>query len=278
MLILLSASALVAIASQLIIFNLKIRRGGLDPSLLTYASPLAAKDFWNARGLIFLAVVLSVLNLTVANAVWALVLSAAVLQILILLIFNRQYTQPAGYYLSLGLAAFTSLVNSRSYSLILTLALVLAGELYLRSWQDQRQRKYDDWVKKCALKINKQFRQLADELEPAHWAWVLHVAVTEHIARPAIVRLAERLYFLAKRPAVISTGIMQIAAERPLSDTESITAGSKRISEILAQMPAGLGRGEQLRWLAKHYNGSYSYAAYLSMTDRGVSQALQEIS
>lgn len=271
-------SALAALVAQLLIFKVLIRHGGLDPSFLTYASPLASRNFWAARAFIAVAVVLSISQPSIATAAWIFIMTAAAFQYLSLMIFNRQHTQPATYYIILVVTAVIGLISHRSASLILPLALAGIAEVYLHNWQQHRQQRYDNWVKACALQINRQFRHLAEELEPTHWRWVLHVAVTENIARPAIVRLAERLYYMIKRPGVISTGIMQISAERPLSDTESILAGSKRIAEILQYMPAGLSRSDELRWLAKHYNGSYGYAKYLHLTDAGVNQAFQEIS
>jgi hypothetical protein len=268
------AAVLSVWLAWLISFRRQIRQKGFDPSLITFADPLSWRTYSGYRvalGLLFAVSVIAPLS-WLALILATIVITSAVSHISLIYLFGRQHTQPANYYI-LAVVAASVLLSRSKWELMFFLAVVATQETLLWQWQKTSQARYDDWVERLTRHLTSRYVDLADSMPLSAWRWVAHVAVTESIARPAFVRWAERLYFKIKRPAYISTGIMQIRANRPLSDAESMLFGAKIIRQILPQMPKNLNHQQQMHWLAKHYNGSGSYAKYLSATAKGVKQA-----
>lgn len=247
------------------------KRKGFDPSLVTYADPLASFSHWGYRLVMILILATSWLNGSELKLVQLLGLGmalSALAHVGLLVMFNRAPTQPSGYYLVISLAGL--LLAGWPTARPAAIVIWLASEIWLIYWQRTSQRRYDQWVAKLAARIDKRYRKLAQSMPASDWRWVLHIAVTESIARPKLVRAAERLYFRLKKPAYISTGIMQIRDVRPLSDTESLHRGAAIIRQLLPNMPRSLSESQQIVWLARHYNGSGGYAQYLQAVKSGL--------
>lgn len=256
-----------------------IKKRGLDPALITYASPLSMKNFLVGRLILCAAVLLLLANDWSGRLAFSFILIAALAQLILLFSFGRQHTQPYLYYLVLVLLSMLALIIGRSplvWGSLIILVIIL--ELYLRSWRKGSEWSYNHWVASQTMKIYATYKNLFTEMEKDCRRWTLHVAVTEHIARPAIVRLAERIYFLIKQPAVISTGIMQVASSKPLSDRQSLELGASIIKKALASMPKALDEQGKLLWMSRHYNGSLAYSTYLIATNSGFTLAWDEIS
>jgi len=256
-----------------------IRRRGFDPTLITFANPLAMKGIAGQRIFLLAGLVFGILSpLRLAGQfVLVIVVFAYLVQMLVLYLFERGPTQPIGYYFLLILIAMLVLWRRNIDSYLVAVLLIAIQEAYLSMWHKTKQRRYNSWVVASALQINNSYKKLARNSSHEEWFWILLIATTENIARPPLVRTAERLYFKIKKPAVISTGIMQIAGPKPISDRRSMELGADLIKKVLSQMPKQLSKPQQLKWLATNYNGSSSYAIYLESTYPGVVLAWQQI-
>lgn len=253
------------------------KRKGLDPTLLTYLTPLAYKNFWLSRMLLAISVALSFISpgfTIVAGGILALSLT----HILLLLLFNRTATQPQIYYCMLIVICGVLLLDIH-LGLIYVVALFITQELLYKNWRNSKNIRYNRWVAGNARRIHYAYHSLAKTMPAKDWFHVLHIAVTEDIARPPAVRIAERVYYLIKRPANISTGIMQVQSTIPQSDLESMDAGAKLVRNILRKMPAKITDPKgQLTWIGTQYNGSSTYSKYLLQTYAGVGLAWEKIS
>lgn len=253
------------------------RQKGFDPALVTYADPLAALSFFGYRLLLLIGLILTVLQAgpgwSLEFIIWLIIISALT-HLVMLLAFGRQQTQATAYFALAALAALGLLHNHA----LAGLAIIFCQEAFLILWRQTRQRRYDKWVARLAAKINATYAAVAATMPEGDWRWVLHIAVTESIARPKLVRLAERVYFKIKRPEYISTGLMQIRDRHPISDQESLRRGAAIIRDLLPQMPANASHAQKITWLARHYNGSGSYGQYLHATSRGLALFHHEVS
>jgi len=254
---------------------IKIR--GFDPTLITYSDPLAAKKFAGYRLGSGLAIVLSLLHNNLSSYILVVILSSAVMHLLFLSIFNRNKTQPTPYYDAAILISVTLLLYQTPAAYAAAIGLVVFQEVYLIKWRALAGKKYNAWVAASAIKIHRTYRSLSQQMNAEEWFFVLHIATTENIARPPAVRLAERVYYLLRRPAYISTGIMQVRDTHPLSEMQSMRRGAQAVKKVLAEMPKNLTDQQQLTWIAKHYNGSTTYTNYLNATEPGMRMAWRKI-
>lgn len=267
-------SGLLSLACYLTIFLRKIKNEGLDPSLITYSSPLLLKGYAGQRVFLFLAVFLRLIIPDLGIFILSFVFFCSLFLCLVLILFGRQQTQPLYSYILIALVCLVLLINHGALSYLVAGSLLIAQELSLYLWQKSQARRYNDWVFYKALKLNNKYLQTL-KLDPNERLWVLHIATTEDIARPAIVRLAERFYFKLCKPNQISTGIMQVKSNRPVSDKESFEIGREIISNLLAKMPPSLTAQQQMLWISRAYNDSDSYASLLAATRPGVIKALK---
>ena len=269
---------LLAGSLYLLYFAWLLKQKGFDPSLITYANPLLIKGYWAARAALVAGAALAWAWRPLGQSALAIIGSLFALQIVSLYSFGRSRTQPVVYYGAYVAAATVLVWRSGRTEFISVTAMYGAAEFYLKHWQASQSKKYNNWVAGVALKIFKQYRHLAKDMTQLELRWTLHIATTEAIARPKIVRLAENLYFRLKKPAVISTGIMQVAADAPLDDQQSILQGARIIKQALSQMPPGLENyHEQITWMSRRYNGSSTYRAYLGATSKGLELAWARI-
>lgn len=253
-----------------------LKHKGLDPTLLTYLTPLAYKNFWLSRMFLAIAVALSFISpgFTIVSGG---ILALSITHILLLLAFNRTATQPLIYYFMLVVICGVLLLGIR-LGLIYVVALFITQELLYKNWRNSKNIRYNRWVAGNARRIHYAYHSLAKTMPAKDWFHVLHIAVTEDIARPRAVRIAERVYYIIKRPANISTGIMQVQSTIPQSDLESMDAGAKLVRNILRKMPAKITDPKgQLTWIGTQYNGSSTYGKYLMQTYAGVGQAWEKI-
>jgi hypothetical protein len=90
------------------------------------------------------------------------------------------------------------------------------------------------------------------------------IMVVEHLQRPAWVRRAERLRGKVDKRGTY--GIMQVSAERPISDAESIErAAAERLSGTRVKSHDGYLDLELLKEFARTYNGSPDYVPLLEV-------------
>lgn len=250
------------------------RKRGLDPSIVTYISPLSFKYFWVGRVLLTGAIVLSFFASPLSHFLSLLIIVFSLFHIILLALFERVATQPVMYYFGYVVSAIAAWFGLPVVSIL----LFTAQELLLRRWKQTRTQRYNHWVTHQSLRIHDQYKDLSKTMTPREWFFVLHFAVTENIARPKLARIAEHVYFYIKRPAVISTGIMQVAAPRPMTDRESMYLGTEIVRKAVQTMPKNITRpSEQAKWLAREYNGSTTYSAYLFATYPGVRTAWERI-
>jgi hypothetical protein len=272
------ACGLVIIGCGLI-FQKQVKDKGLDPSLINYSNPLIRSGLWPLRVCLIAGLAFVPIIPVAGEFILNLVLAAVSVQLIILISFARLPTQPSLYYAIAAAAALDLLFWRRPAGLIAGIIIIIIQELYLALyWKNHNLSIYNKWVCRRALKLDKKYRRSFSPLPSKQRLAVLHVAATEDIARPAIVRVAERIYYRVKHPPVISSGIMQVAAPTPLSDKESIRRGAKMIKKALDTMPfETTDLHQQLLWLSKCYNGSQRYAAYLEATYPGVTAAWSKI-
>lgn len=267
---------LILVSFYLVRMRQLVRKRGLDPSLATYASPLMSADLNGQR---FLIVLLGIARLglsgNLAEFIFFLVLTFELVHIVILLVYERAPTQPFYYFCLAGLASGMIVWLPGPTSL---LAIIIYGlaELELRRWRHNSTKSYDAWIARKASALAAKYKSELNAYPANTRFWIMLVATTEDIARPKFVRFIERAYFLIKRPPVISSGIMQVATRRPITDRQSFKLGAKIVSQAVKRLPTE-GQASQLNWLAKHYNGSTSYALYLGLTFSGVKQAWQKL-
>ncbi len=260
-----------------------IRKKGLDPSLLTYLTPLSLYKFWLARLLMLATLVTELYNHPLALLYAAFIFGFALTHIVLLIAFNRTASQPTAYYLVLMISVSVLVFNLSMQTLVIFLAVAMVvQEVQLQRWQKARLHYYNHWVAGEVKRIHQTYRHVAADISDREWFYVLHFAVTESIARPKLSRWLEYLYFYIRRPARISTGIMQVQADRPLSDLESIRRGLEIICNALRDMPPHLiEQIDQLKWLADTYNGASgintAYTTYLLATYPGLLLAWQDI-
>lgn len=262
-------------------FRLLAKGKGFDPSLITFANPLLSLSYRRQSGLLVLGALGSEFAITTiaGGFLLAFVIAAAASHIFSLAMFNRAATQPVIYYLCSLMVGVIFVSNVNGHIELLGVIIFCLQQLYLRWWLRTQDRRYNIWVEHLALKINQRCREVLSSQPKEAQFWILLIATTESIARPAVMRLAERIYFALKHPPVISTGIMQVAAAKPLSNMQSMRVGARQVSEIRARMPAKLASiHEQLKWMAKHYNGSSTYSVHLEAVYPGVQKAWGKIS
>ena len=252
---------------------------GLDPSLATYSNPMFVKHFASYRVCVFIGLSINLLNGTAGKFVLTLILVLLLWQSLLLYLFGRQQTQPILYYL-MTVSLITQVIVFPNIFLNYAVALMIiaAQEGYLKNWNMTKQSKYDNWVAKTAIRLNKKYSYILKDIGLDDRFRVLHVATTESIARPRLSRIGERMYWYVKRPSVISTGIMQVQSDKPISDAMSMKQGSTMVIDIMRNIPQNLTKPiEQITWLAEKYNGSRRYSVYLLSTHTGLIKAWDKI-
>lgn len=250
------------------------RKKGLDPSLVTYICPLQFKQFWIGRFALASTFILAVMGSSLAEPFALMIAAFALTHVALLAVFERTATQPAPYFIAFALSVIPVFLGLP----ILMLLAVIAQEIILAWWNRTQTKRYRNWVAQQTHAIHQKYYAHTSTLSAREWFFVLHFAVTENIARPKVVRVAEHAYFYLKKPAAISTGIMQIAAPRPMTDKESMQRGSELIQNALRALPKNITEpNEQLKWLAQAYNGSTTYSKYLYATYPGVREAWKKI-
>jgi hypothetical protein len=273
--------ALIAVGLYLVVWLISLgqllKNKGFDPSLATYADPLRLNNFLGYRFFLAAGIVTCAFGYVICQILAAVLIFASLLQLVLLFAFERQKTQPTLYYL-LALLVGVLVLTASFYGALAGLVLVGVQERHRAAWQRRQKQIYDSWVADCAKKIDRRYKRLANKMKPGDWFWVLHIATTESIARPNIVRQAEKIYYLVKKPSVISTGIMQVAAAAPLTDKQSMQEGARAVVKALGIMPANIkNRNEQMAWMSSAYNGSTKYRVYLEATYPGLRQAWEDI-
>ena len=269
---------LISVSTYLLRLYQLVRQKGLDPTLSTFSNPMTIKGYASYRLVLYTAFIVSLISYEVGKFALLLVLFWLLLQTLLLYIFERRDTQPVVYFILTitGIVLFLKFNNIQTH--IAFVLLIILQEIYLNKWLKTKQLRYDNWVSQKVIKLNRKYGYIAKDYEPKDWFKILHVAVTESIARPRLSRLAERLYWYIKRPAVISTGIMQIQSNKPISDAESMEVGAKIVASVFKRMPKDILKPiDQITWLAEKYNGSKRYSVYLLSTYAGMIKAWQKI-
>ena len=262
---------------------LTFKKNGFDPSLITLISPFYIFDFRILKYYNFLYLLPALVG-----SLSSLIFLFIACQIILLILFNRTSTQPIEIYLlNLIEAAFFYIFSSDKIILILVVLLaIIINIIGLKVWKNKlRLPRYNNWVYHKTISINKRFFHKSLSLSRQEWFYALHFAVTEDIARPAIVRLVERIYFKVKKPAAITSGIMQVKANRLLSDTESVAKGAKIIQKAIKSVPGLLNKDQYFiySYLTQTYNGSQNpkvnaqYVGFLSSTLEGVKKAWSKI-
>lgn len=250
------------------------RKKGLDPSLVTYVCPLCFKHFWVGRFALASTGVLAIAGSPMAEPFALIIAAFALAHVVLLGIFGRMATQPTPYFVALSISVVPVFLGLPA----LMLPLIATQEIILVRWRKTQAERYRNWVTRQTHSIHQKYYAHNTTLSAKEWFFVLHFAVTENIARPKIVRVAEHAYFYLIRPATISTGIMQIAAPRPMTDKESMQRGGDMIKKALQTLPGNITEPkEQIKWLARVYNGSTTYSKYLYATYPGVRKAWKEI-
>jgi hypothetical protein len=271
-------SIATVLCASLLMFIHLVRTKGLDPSLINYSNPLISRGFWPLRVVLAGGFISVLAYRAAAGFLLGATLSTCLIQLAILIIFTRLPTQPALYFAGNAATAAALLMLPEPASLLAAAVLIAAQEIYLASWQRRSLEIYNKWICSRAINLNHKFQEFFIKLPTGLRFAVLHIAVTEDIARPAVVRLAERAYFYLRRPLVISTGIMQVAANRPMSDLESLDHGARLIKDALDRMPSNNRHAhDQILRLAESYNGSTTYRIYLEATYPGVLAAWDKI-
>ena len=265
---------MIAIMLSLFVFWRLLKKFGLDPALINYSNLFTRRGFWVARiGLLFSAI--AIFAWARGGQLFLAIIAFSFLWlIVVLMLFSRTPTQPTAYYAFTFLSAMLLALNPSPRYLVPSACLYISGELNLVFWRRNQKYIYDKWVAARAKRIAKKYQTSLAHLPGQRYFDVVHVATTEDIARPSIVRLAERMYFYIKRPAFISTGIMQVRDSQPISDQQSMQRGSKMLNELLDKMPPHTSELDKMRWISRHYNDSESYADLLAATLPGVKAAL----
>lgn len=254
-----------------------IRKRGLDPTLITYLSPLCWRNYWCGRILVITAICATMILPHASVIISEIVLLFALSQILCLSMFERIATQPVVNYVLIVMLC-TILITQPAHYVFMVLILILASEYTYFKWKFSRKERYHNWVSRKAIIIHKKYAYLSATVSPKEWFCILHIATTESIARPKLVRIAERLYYKVKHPTSISTGIMQVQSAIPMSDLESMQVGIKFVTDIISTMPSHLtGLEQQLRWISLKYNGSTKYSRLLLETYPGIKNAWTDI-
>lgn len=260
-------------------FRLQIKDKGLDPSLINYSNPLIHKKLWPLRWFLLVGFIFIYLVPLISYLLLGLVFFTGVIQLIILYLFGRLPTQPAVYYAGVAISSLGLSFSHQPHILVLVAGIVIFEELYLKYyWARNRQVIYNKWARQRTLRLYERFNGILTVMPAKQRFAVLHVATTEDIARPTIVRLAETIYFRLKHPPIISSGIMQVADSSLLSDEESIRRGAKIIKASLDSMPSeSTNLHQHMLWLSQSYNGSQGYATYLEATYPGVLEAWAKI-
>jgi hypothetical protein len=269
-------SALAYLAIWLAGFRMLLKNKGLDPSLAILADPLSHNNYRGYKVLAMTGILLCLLDRNIAAVASVVLITAAMIQIVLLYTFGRESTQPVIYFMLsfiIGIVLLWPTVNNAA----LASAFFLIQELYLIYWRRHQKRIYNKWVSRRALKFNRRYQDILQSLDPQTRYWVTHIATTEIIARPAIVRTAERLYYKFRRPAYISTGIMQVRHHEPVSDKDSLLMGIDIVKNILKKSLNRENEIEKLATVAFMYNGSNHYQNYLLSTKEGVRNAWLEL-
>lgn len=270
--------ALISASTYLLRLYQLVQQKGLDPTLSTFSNPMTIKEYTSYRLVLFSVFIVSLINFKVGKLALLIVLFWLLFQTLLLYIFERRDTQPVAYFIITMIGIVLLLTFNNTHTRIGFILLIILQEIYLRKWLKTKQLRYDNWVSRKVINLHEKYGYIAKEYEPKDWFKILHVAVTESIARPRLSRLAERLYWFIKRPKLISTGIMQIQSSKPMTDAESMETGSRIVAKTMRNMPNEIKSAEdQITWLAKNYNGSTKYAKYLFSTYKGTIMAWQKI-
>ena len=259
-----SAITILLAAWYVLRFFQLTKKAGLDPSLLTYISPLQAYSHKPTMALGMGMLAIFVLSPSLCSFLSVALCLCAGAHIGLLICFGRGHTQPLMFYSLFGLAMGG--LHIRSVVAFVFSCLIFCSSLtYLWYWKKISTQRYCTWVKnKVTIIHNMYFRQLKPKPNELDWYCTLLVATTESIARPKASRIIEHIYYILKRPQSMSSGIMQVASNTYLSDLQSVQKGHDIIHEIMAKMPHTYTKDEdKMSYLAKEYNGSYGYQQYL---------------
>lgn len=272
-------SALVfSILTYLLRLYFLVKKKGLDPTLITYSNPMLIESYLSYRLVLTAIVLLGILDFGFGKYLIFIAMLWLAAQVILLILFERFGTQPVVYY-SITISGLI-LINVYHSALIYIVSIVifLLQETYLVYWERNKQIIYNCWVSNKVIRLNKKYGYIANSYTSEDWFKILHIAVTESIARPKLSRLIERIYWYIKRPEVISTGIMQIQFSKPMSDAKSMEEGSKIVASYTSSMPRSITKPlDQITWLGEKYNGSKRYSNYMLSTYAGVLKAWQEI-
>lgn len=274
---------LIVILWYIISMILAVTKKGLDPSLLTYVSPLCWYKCRLFRIVVAASLFLGLLSHGLALTIGMGIAVFTIVHLFLLFAFNRTATQPTAYYVTLAVSACILTIPMPKPLLFVVLVIaIVAQELLLKTWIKSKQQRYNHWVAGEVRQIHNKYHPQAGTILEREWFFVLHFAVTESIARPKLSRFIERAYFYIRRPASITTGIMQVKANKPLSNKESMRRGSEIISQALRSMPPDITMPKkQLVWLADLYNGNDAvksgYLSCLLSTYPGLMLAWQDI-
>ncbi len=260
-----------------LLFIKKARGVGIDPALLTHINPLGA---FHHAPLIWSYVLVLVFG-SVSRLIFSIGATAMCLcfvHITLLLSFGRSQTQPFWAY-CWAFLGFVFALTENSYSIFFAALCLLCLLFFFIRWPSRRVDVYNAWVRSKTISIHKKYWLTAvKESSELDWYCTLLIATTESIARPKLSRMIEYAYFFIKKPAVMSSGIMQVASTTYLSDTQSIQKGHKMIHTIMAKMPHTYTKDEdKMAYLAKEYNGSYGYQQYLYAVHPGFQSAWHQL-
>lgn len=265
-------STMAACLIYLIYFIYLVSKRGLDPTLLTFSDLLSLNGFTGYRVCFAASAIFTFQPNNIGKGILVAVITTGVLHFIFLVLFQRAKTQPVySYPVFVFAAAFLFHPSYATY--LLAAVLVCLQGVYLIIWRRTQSERYNSWISQKAIQIDKSYGNLKKTMTPEEWFYVVHISTTESVARPALVRKLERLYWQFKKPAMISTGIMQVRTTSPLNDRQSMQLGTEEVVRILKSMPQNLKTDDKIKWLARHYNGSESYSRYLFSTYTGVCKA-----
>lgn len=154
------------------------------------------------------------------------------------------------------------------YGYTLRLTLLIMGMLCIGLGHSYRLRiytkNYESWVGNKAKKLYHRYQQYFTDYDKDVQPVLLTIMLVEDIARPSVVRMAERIYARNSRSLANSTGIMQIKHPKILSDVESVKKGFKLINRYYKCGCALNLNGDQfLEYIAYEYNGDVQYSLFM---------------
>jgi hypothetical protein len=168
-------SALAYLAIWLAGFRMLLKNKGLDPSLAILADPLSHNNYRGYKVLAMTGILLCLLDRNIAAVASVVLITAAMIQIVLLYTFGRESTQPVIYFMLsfiIGIVLLWPTVNNAA----LASAFFLIQELYLIYWRRHQKRIYNKWVSRRALKFNRRYQDILQSLDPQTRYWVTHIA------------------------------------------------------------------------------------------------------